>query len=60
MPLHWGGWAIGVVVTLVVLAVFRIPLQASDPVYARVTVVLFGLAVIIGLDRLLKTGFLSR
>ena len=54
-----GGLAIGVVVTLAVLAIFRIPLEAYGPVYTTATVVLFGLVGMIGLDSLLKTGFLS-
>ena len=58
MTLHWGGLAIGEAATLVVLVVFRILLQADGPVYG-VTVVLFRLAVIIGLDRLLTAGLLS-
>lgn len=54
-----GGLAIGVVVTLAILIIFRIPLESFGPVYTAATVILFGLVGMIGLDSLLKTGFLS-
>ncbi len=54
-----GGLAIGVVVTLAALAIFRIPLESFGAAYTAATVILFGLVGMIGLDTLLKTGFLS-
>jgi len=55
-----GGLVIGAVVTLMVLVAFHIPLAAYGPVNLTLTVVLFGLAGMIGLDSLLKAGFLTK
>ena len=55
-----GGLVIGVVVTLATLVIFRIPLESFGPVYTGATVILFGLAGVIGLDALLKAGFLTK
>ena len=55
-----GGLVIGVVVTLAMLMIFRISLESYGPVYTAATVILFGLAGSIGVDALLKAGFLSK
>lgn len=55
-----GGLAIGAVIALVILSALGISLEAYGPVYTAVTVILFGLAAMIGLDALLKAGFLSK
>ncbi len=55
-----GGLAIGVLVTLVALVIFHIPLASFGPVNTAATTILFGLAGCIGLDALLKSGFLSK
>lgn len=55
-----GGLAVGAVITLVILVAFGISLESYGPVYTTVTVILFGLAAMIGLDALLKAGFLSQ
>ncbi len=55
-----GGLVIGVVATLALLLVFKISLESYGPVYTAATVILFGLAGVIGLDAALKSGFLSK
>ncbi len=55
-----GGLAIGVIVTLLALFSFGIPLESYGPIYTAVTVILFGLVGMIGLDWLLKAGFLGK
>ena len=54
-----GGLAIGVVVTRIVLFVFKISVEAYGSINLIVTSVLFGLVGIIGLDSVLKAGFLT-
>jgi hypothetical protein len=54
-----GGLVIGVVMTLAVLFVFKIPLESFGPVNMAATVILFGLVGMIGLDSALKAGFIS-
>jgi hypothetical protein len=55
-----GGLAIGAVVSLVILLIFGISVASFGAVNMALTTILFGLAGMIGLDSLLKAGFLSK
>ena len=55
-----GGLVIGAVVSLVILLLAGISLEGFGAVNMALTTVLFGLVGMIGLDSLLKAGFLTK
>jgi len=55
-----GGLAIGALVTLAILILYKISIESYGIVNMAVTTIAFGLAAMIGLDALLKAGFLTR
>ena len=54
-----GGLVIGAVVTLIILLLARISITAYGTVNTLLTILLFGLVGMLGLDSLLKAGFLT-
>jgi hypothetical protein len=55
-----GGLVIGAILSLVILLLARISIESFGPVNMALTTILFGLVVMIGLDSLLKAGFLTK
>ena len=55
-----GGLVIGAAVTLLVCLAVRIPIESFGIVNLMLTTFFFGVAGMIGLDSLLKAGFLSQ
>ena len=55
-----GGLVIGAVASLVILLLARISLESFGVVNMALTTILFGLVGMIGLDGLLKAGFLTK
>jgi hypothetical protein len=55
-----GGLVIGAVASLVILLLARISLESFGVVNMALTTILFGLVGMIGLDSLLKAGFLTK
>jgi hypothetical protein len=55
-----GGPAIGALVTLAILLLYKISIESYGVVNMAVTIILFGLAAMIGLDATLKASFLTR
>ncbi len=55
-----GGLAIGALVTLVILILYKISIESYGVVNMAVTTISFSLAAMIGLDALLKAGFLTK
>ena len=55
-----GGLAIGALVTLAILLLYKISIESYGVVNMAATIILFGLAAMIGLDAALKAGFLTK
>jgi hypothetical protein len=55
-----GGLAIGAIVTLTILLLYKISIESYGVANMAVTITLFGLAAMIGLDAALKAGFLTK
>jgi hypothetical protein len=55
-----GGLVIGAVVSFAILLLAHISIESFGPVNLALTTILFGLVAMIGLDSLLKAGFLTQ